>query len=65
MVLANFNRWLKGSFVCECCGRTFHLLAFGYGTVRCPLCFEGEGYFMRLDESYWLNRLVKKIVIRN
>ncbi len=64
MVLANFNRWLKGSFICEVCGRSFHLMTFGYGTGRCPNCFEGEGSFMRLDEGYWLNRLIQKIVVR-
>ena len=64
MVLENFRRWLKGSFVCVRCGRSFHLLTFGYGLIHCSACFEGEGSFMRLDEGYWLNRLIKKISIR-
>ncbi len=62
MVLEKLNRWLKGSFVCERCGRTVHLMTFGYGTVRCSNCFEGGDDFMHLDEGYWLNRLMMKII---
>ena len=61
MVLENINRWLKGSFICERCGRTVHLLTFGYGTVRCLRCYEGERLFLVLDVSYWLNRLLCKL----
>jgi hypothetical protein len=64
MVHENFNRWLKSSFICERCGRTFYLMTFGYGTVRCPGCYEGDGSFMRLDEGYWLNRLVNHFITR-
>ncbi len=64
MVLENFNRWLKGSFICERCGRTFYLMTFGYGTIRCSGCFEGGGSFLCLDEGYWLNRLVNYFTAR-
>ncbi|MFX0211215.1 MAG: hypothetical protein ACFFDT_34865, partial [Candidatus Hodarchaeota archaeon] len=36
------RRWLSSHFVCRKCGKTYHLMTFGYGTCICPDCFEGE-----------------------
>jgi len=52
------RRWLGGAFVCSKCGRTVHLLSFGYGTTVCPDCYDGDWPLINLDKSFILNRLL-------
>jgi len=59
-----FRRWLSGTFTCRRCGLEVHALTFGYGTTICPDCYEGEEDFLRLDEGYWLNSLLSRLIKR-
>jgi hypothetical protein len=57
-----FTRWLNGSFTCRKCGHQFNTMTFGYGTAVCPQCYRGEEQFIFFDQSYWLNRIMAKLV---
>ena len=57
-LLSDFSRWLRGSFTCVKCGREVQLLTFGYGSVICPDCYNGEGNSLFLDDRFLLNRLL-------
>lgn len=57
-----YRRWLKGSFVCRKCGGEFRVPCFGYGTCVCPNCFNDEQPFLYFDDSYWLNRIVTRLM---
>ena len=37
---------------------------FGYGTGICSDCYNNEKNFLFYDESYWLNRLYIKLLIK-
>ena len=58
-MLSKFLHWLKGHFTCERCGRVFFVNTFGFGTTICPDCYSGESIFIFLDDSYWLNRILR------
>ena len=60
----NFNRWLSGNFVCIKCGGHVHLLTFGFGETICPGCYDGGSPLVRLDKSYILNRIIKRMTHR-
>jgi hypothetical protein len=59
VVFKNLRRWLSGSFVCLKCGRTLHVLSFGFGKTICPECYEGEHEFLIIDKDYFLNRIIR------
>jgi hypothetical protein len=61
VVLKNFQKWLKGLFICEKCRREFFSMGFGFGASICPDCYDSEQPFMIFDESYWLNRITSII----
>jgi len=60
--MTTFLRWINGTFNCEICGETYHIGSFGTGSIICPQCYKGETEVIFLDETYWLNRLVKKLI---
>lgn len=35
-------------------------MAFGFGEIICPVCYNAEEEFMFIDTSYWLNRIMAK-----
>jgi hypothetical protein len=61
-MMTTFLRWINGTFNCEICGETYHIGSFGTGSIICPRCYKGETEVIFLDETYWLNRLVKKLI---
>lgn len=65
MLLKNFRRWLSGNFTCIECGNRFHTMHFGFGKAICPNCHNGGQSFLFFDDSYWLNRLMSKLVSKN
>ena len=60
----NLFKWLYGVFTCKYCGKQFHVLSFGFGSVICPDCYKGERSFISLNQDYWLNRLMLKYLAR-
>jgi len=60
--VTTFLQWINGTFNCETCGKTYHIGSFGTGSLICPQCYKGETKIIILDETYWLNRLVKKLI---
>ena len=60
--MTTFLRWINGTVYCKICGKTYHIGSFGTGSIICPQCYKGETKIIFLDETYWLNRLVKKII---
>lgn len=57
-----FNRWFSGVYECVTCGKDFQLMSFGYGKTLCPNCHNGVEKIISLDQEYWLNRLLSKII---
>lgn len=37
-------------------------MSFGYGKTLCPNCYNGVENFISLDQEYWLNRLLTKLI---
>lgn len=37
-------------------------MSIGYGDAICPQCYNGEEHFIFFDNSYWLNRLLIKLI---
>ena len=35
---------------------------FGYGETICPNCYEGEQPYIFFEESYWLNRIIARLL---
>ena len=60
----NFRRWLSGSFTCIKCDNQVQLMTFGFGDTVCPSCYAEESPLVRLDESYILNRIIKRMTHR-
>ena len=60
--MTTFLQWINGTFNCEICGKTYHIGSFGTGSIICPQCYKGETKVIFLDETYWLNRLVRKLM---
>lgn len=54
--------WLDGTFSCIRCGRTHHVMTFGFGKSICPDCYRGEESFLFFDQTYWLNRILARIL---
>jgi DNA-directed RNA polymerase subunit RPC12/RpoP len=57
-----FKRWLSGKYECVTCGNDFQLMTFGYGKTICPNCYHGGEKIISLDQNYWLNRFLSKII---
>ena len=55
------NKWLRGQFICIKCQKIYSINSFGYGTIICPNCYNGEKEFLSFDESYWLNRILTRL----
>ena len=64
MMPTKLFEWLNGTFTCKYCGKQFHVLSFGFGSVICPDCYKGERSFIFLNQAYWLNRLMLKYLAR-
>ena len=60
----NLFEWFNGAFTCKYCGKQFYVLSFGFGSVICPNCYNGERSFIFLNQAYWLNRLMLKYFTR-
>ena len=60
----NLFEWLNGIFTCKYCGKQFHVLSFGFGSIICPDCYKGERSFIFLNDAYWLNHLMLKYLTR-
>ena len=56
------SRWISGEFICLKCGTKQHLMTFGYGDMTCPKCYSGEQPFYYFDDTYWLNRLMMRLI---
>jgi hypothetical protein len=54
--------WLDGTFTCIRCGRTLHIMTFGFGKSICPDSYRGEESFLFFDQRYWLNRIIARIL---
>ncbi len=37
-------------------------MSFGYGKTICPNCYNGVEKIISLDQGYWLNRLLSKLM---
>ena len=37
-------------------------MCFGYGEAICPDCYDGEQPFLFFDNSYWLNRIMARLL---
>ena len=37
-------------------------MSFGYGKTICPNCYNGVEKIISLDQEYWLNRFLSKII---
>lgn len=40
-------------------------MCFGFGDAICPDCYLGEQSFLTFDDSYWLNRIIIRILNLN
>jgi hypothetical protein len=61
-IFEKYRLWLKGSFTCKRCGKELHAMSFGFGDAICPDCYRGEQPFLFLDNSYWLNRILARLL---
>jgi len=52
------RKWINGTFTCIRCGKTFHLMIFGYGKTICPDCYRGGNPWIFFEDPI-MRRLMR------
>jgi hypothetical protein len=65
MAFKKLRLWLSGCFECKHCGKNYHIMTFGYGQIICPDCYNGEKQFIFFDNTYWLNRILSILLMKD